>query len=307
MAKRLHIRTALPHITRAWLKRAAAGGMSLETVDLYTQIAERMERFASMHGTQRLDEVTQALVIAFLQAPGHDRHQGIILNPAPGTQRQRRAGLEALFSEARALGLTTAAPLLDLPPIPRSPRKTGTALDAKDIAALRFQAERGMPATRHASILALLLAGLHSAEIAKATTDDLDLAGASIWTSGATRTYGRHCPLDEWALPVLAMRSTHLLRAGEPGLPQHLTTGASSAYRAQASVCSGFGDIARRSGLATSHSRVEPRDITRYVARSVLAETGRLSDVARRLGYSSLDSAAALASLHWLPENGEAA
>lgn len=304
---RTKLRSALQHVTKVWQQHAAAGTMSLETVDLYIQTAERLLRFADAQDATRLDDITSHLVLAFIEAPGHDRHQGIVLNPAAGTRRQRRSAIEALFTEARALGLTKTAPLVDLPPIPRSPRKPGTWLGDNEIRQLRFQAERGMPATRNAPVLALLLAGMHSAEIAAATTDDLDLDGASIWTGGATRTYSRHCHLDDWAVHVLRLRSAHLLRTAEPSLPQRLATGASSAYRAQASVCTAFGDVARRSGLASAHHRVEPRDITRFTARAILAETGQLSEVARRLGYSSLDSAAALASLQWLPEDGETA
>ncbi|MFI6022332.1 hypothetical protein ACIBCP_32420 [Streptomyces sp. NPDC051287] len=308
MAK-IRIRTALPHITRIWQDRALSGHMSLETADLYTQICERAERYAQIHGVLCFDDFTHTLVQAFIEAPGNDRHQGLILNPAAGTQRQRRAGLQALFTEARALGYTTAAPLVDLPPIPRSPRKQGVRLDDDDIQQLRFHGERGMPATRHAALLALLLAGLTTAEIAKATTADLDLdvTHSTVWTFGATRTHRRHCPLDEWAARVLLLRCHHLLRTAPPGTTQPLVTGATSAYRAQASVCTGFGDIARRSGLATAQCRVEPRDITRYVARRILEETGQLSEVARRLGLSSLDSAAALASLDWQSDETDTA
>ncbi|MGP4084411.1 hypothetical protein [Streptomyces sp. KR55] len=222
---------------------------------------------------------------------------------AGGTRRQRRSALEALFTEARALGLTKAAPLVDLPPIPRSPRKAGTQLTDAEVQLLRFHAERGMPVTRHAALLALLLAGLHTAEIAAATTDDLDLTSAEVWTNGATRTRGRCCRLDEWGVRVLRLRRTHLLRGTETGPPPRLVTAASSAYRSQASVCTGFGDIARRSGLATGRRRVEPKDVTRYVARKILHETGQLSEVARCLGLSSLDAAAALAGHRWNPED----
>lgn len=311
---RTKIKDALVCVARVWQQRAAAGELSLETVTLYTQIVERLLRFAAAQGATRLDDVTADLVAYFIQAPGHDRRQRIILNPAAGTRRQRRSALEALFSEARALGLTTAAPLVDLPPIPRSPRKRGTELSDADVQLLRFHSERGMPDTRHAALLALLLAGLHSAEIAAATTDELnllDLFQAAVWTDGATRTRGRSCPLDEWSARALWLRHAYLLRSAGTGSPQRLVTAASSAYRSQASVCSGFGDIARRSGLTTQERRVEPKDVTRYVARKILYETGQLSEVARRLGLSSLDSAAALADLQWKPEDdgegGEAA
>ncbi|MEH0525891.1 hypothetical protein QBA75_00620 [Streptomyces stelliscabiei] len=306
---RTKIKNALLSVARVWRQRAADGELSLETVILYTQVVERLLRFAEAQGVTYLDDVSAQLAAYFIDAPGHDRHQGIILNPAAGTRRQRRSALEALFTEARALGLTRAAPLVDLPPIPRSPRKQGTELTDPDMQLLRFHAERGMPATRHAALLALLLGGLHTAEIASATTDDLDLTEAEVWTNGATRTRGRSCHLDEWGVQVLWLRRTHLLRGAESGPPPRLVTAASSAYRSQASVCSGFGDIARRSGLATRERRVEPKDVTRYVARKIFSDTGQLSEVARRLGLSSLDAAAALAGHRWNPgdEGGEVA
>jgi integrase len=299
---RTKIKNALLSVARIWRQRAASGELSLETVVLYTQIAERLQRFAEAQGVTYLDDVSAQLATYFIDAPGHDRHQRLILNPADGTRRQRRSALEALFAEARALGLTKAAPLVDLPPIPRSPRKQGAELTDSDVQLLRFHAERGMPATRHAALLALLLAGLHTAEIAAATTDDLDLTEAEIWTDGATRTRSRCCLLDEWGVRVLWLRHSHLVRSVPTGAPPRLVTMASSAYRSQASVCSGFGDIARRSGLATHERRVEPKDVTRYVARRIFSETGQLSEVARRLGLSSLDSAAALAGHQWNAE-----
>lgn len=306
---RTKIKDALLAVARVWQRRAAAGELSFETVTLYTQVVERFLRFATAQGVTRLDDVTADLIAYFIEAPGHDRHQGIILNPAAGTRRPRRSALESLFTEARALKLTTAAPLMDLPPIPRTPRKKGTELSDADVKLLRFHAERGMPDTRDAALLALLLAGLHSAEIAAATTDDLDLTTAEVWTEGATRTRGRCCPLDEWSVRVLWLRRMHLLRGTGDSPAPRLVTAATSAYRSQASVCSGFGDIARRSGLATQERRIEPKDVTRYVARKILYETGQLSEVARRLGLSSLDSAAALASHRWNPqdEGGEIA
>ncbi|MGW7362057.1 hypothetical protein ACWGI8_01205 [Streptomyces sp. NPDC054841] len=97
---------------------------------------------------------------------------------------------------------------------------------------------------------------------------------------------------------MLGLRATYLDRTGDG--PHRLVTNAkSSPYVAQASVGAGFSDIARRSGLSNRKRKVEPRDITRYVARQILDETGQLSEVARRLGLSSLDAAAGLAGLAW--------
>ncbi|RPK40874.1 hypothetical protein [Streptomyces sp. ADI93-02] len=271
--------------------------MAIETVDLYIQISERFDLFADVHGIHRMDDVTGQLTDSFMAAPGHDRRDNITLVPKDGTRRQRRSALASLFTHARALGMTQAVPLLDSPPIPRPPRSTGAELTDEEIETLQFHSERGMPATRHAALLALLLSGLTSAETAQTTDTDLDLAQAGVTTGGSTRTMPRTCPLSPWAVHVLGLRSSYL---GEHRPAQHrLVTDSSTRYAAQASVGAGFNEIARRSGLATTVRKVEPRDITRYIARQMLLETGQISEVARRLGLSSLDNAADLAGLAW--------
>ncbi|MER6381362.1 site-specific integrase [Streptomyces sp. NPDC001250] len=295
---RTTIRQALLQVSRRWLQQAADGDMAIETVDLYIQISERFGLFADAHGIHRMDDVTGQLTERFIGAPGRDRRDNITLDPKTSTRRQRRSALASFFAHARALGMTQAAPLLDSSPIPRPPRSTGAELTDAEIETLQFHSERGMPATRHSALLALLLSGLTSAETAQATTCDLDLTHAAVTTAGATHTQSRTCPLSPWAVHVLRLRADYL---GEHRPRQHrlVTSDTSTRYTAQASVGAGFNEIARRSGLATTARKVEPRDITRYVARQLLLETGQVSEVARRLGLSSLDSAAALAGLAW--------
>ncbi|MFD9790426.1 hypothetical protein ACFWXK_05680 [Streptomyces sp. NPDC059070] len=199
--------------------------------------------------------------------------------------------------------MTRAVPLLDSPPIPRPPRCTGAELTDAEIETLQFHSERGTPATRHAALLALLVSGLTSAETAQTAADDLNLSQATVATEGSTYTQPRTCPLSPWAVRVLDLRTTYL---GEHRPRQHrlVTSDSSTRYATQASVGTGFNEIARRSGLATATRKVEPRDITRYVARQVLLQTGQISEVARRLGLSSLDNAAGLAGLAWKTRDG---
>lgn len=295
---RATIKATLVEVSRQWLHEAAAGQISIETADLYIQVSERFHRYADAHHVNRMDNVTADLTEAFIAAPGRDRRNHITPNPANSTRSQRRSAIASLFAHARALGLTKAAPLLDSPPIGRRPRHAGARLTQGEIENLQFHAERGMPATRHAALLALLLAGLNSAETADTNTTDLDLTAARVTTRGGTRTHARTCPLTHWGVYVLGLRAARLERSG-PGPHRLVTNIRSSRYGAQASVGAGFNDIARNTGLATQTRKVEPRDITRYVAQQILHETGQLSEVARRLGLSSLDGAAALAGLAW--------
>lgn len=295
---RTTIRQALLAVSRQWLQQAADGDMAIETVDLYIQISERFDRFADAHHIHRMDDATAQLTESFIGAPGRDRRDNITLIPKNSTRRQRRSALASLFAHARALGITQAVPLLDSPPIPRPPRATGAELTDAEIETLQFHSERGMPATRYAALLALLLSGLNSAETSQATPGDLDLAQAAVTTKGVTRTTPRTSPLSPWAVRVLSLRADYLAEH-RPTQRRLVTSDSSTRYAAQASVGAGFNEIARRSGLATAARKVEPRDVTRYVARQVLLETGQISEVARRLGLSSLDNAAELAGLAW--------
>ncbi|WP_229868759.1 hypothetical protein [Streptomyces chryseus] len=272
--------------------------MSINTVDEYIEVCERLLEYARAQQITLIDEITPAIAEAFVNAPGRDRRGVITETPAEGTQRQRRSGVISLFTHARALGLTKAAPLMDSRPIPRSPRQSGADLQPEEVARLQFHSERGMPTTRHSALLALLLAGLSSAETGAVSTTDLDLTAATVHTQGATRTLARSCPLDAWGVHVLTLRASYL-EGKRPGPHRLVASAGSSPSVVQSSVGAGFSEIARRSGLSTMARKVEPRDVTRYVARQILNETGQLSKVAHRLGLSSLDVAADLADLQW--------
>ncbi|WP_328299244.1 site-specific integrase [Streptomyces sp. NBC_00435] len=293
------LRSAVVQVSHAWSHEADTGLLSRQTAKLYTRAAEGLLVFGTAHGITLIDEVTKDLVRAFVRAPGRDRHGHIIVTLVEtGTHRQRRSGIASFYAHARALGLTQCDPLVDSPPIHRSPRKAGAGLTTDEIKLLQFHSERGMPATRDAALLALLLTGLHSAEIATAAITDLDLEACEITTAGATYTEARTCPLSDWARYVLGLRCACLAEK-HPGQLLLVANARSAPDVAQSSVGSGFGDIARRSGLSTTARKVEPRDVTRFVAARILDETGSLSEVARRLGLSSLDSAAGLAGLQW--------
>ncbi|MDD9376922.1 hypothetical protein M8Z33_09630 [Streptomyces sp. ZAF1911] len=300
------VKDVLLQVCRVWKRLAQDGLMSINTVDEYIEVCERLLGYAYAHQITFIDEITPNLAQAFVNAPGRDRRGIIIETPAGSTQRQRRSAVISLFAHARALGLTKAAPLVDARPIRRSPRQPGADLQPQEIARLQFHSERGMPATRHSALLALLLAGLTSAETGAASTTDLDLTSGRVHTRGATHTLARTCTLDAWSIHVLTLRTTYLDRK-RPGPHRLVANAGSSPSVVQSSIGAGFSEIARRSGLSTTARKVEPRDVTRYVARQILNETGQLSEVARRLGLSSLDVAAGLADLQWnTPQRGGA-
>lgn len=66
----------------------------------------------------------------------------------------------------------------------------------------------------------------------------------------------------------------------------------------QASISGAVGAILQRAGLH-QESDVRPRSVTAWAGQRVFDETGRIEDVARRLGLRSLDRAAALIGWEW--------
>lgn len=305
---RVTLRAALRQVAQQWQEKVARGALRPQTADSYITNTERLLRFALALGLDRLDDVTDTVAQAFIDAPGHDRHGRLVTCPADSTRRVRRSSVDAFFAEARRLGLTTRAPLLDLPPIPRSqPRPTGILTDT-DIDQLRFYAERGMPQTRHAAVLGLLLSGLHTGEIGLAGVTDLDLEHERVWAVGAARITARYCPLgDPWNREVLRLRAEYVQQQSGSDRPQTLTTnGTAPAHRLQSSICTTFGEVVRASGIAPKGRSATPRDVSSWLAAKIHAETGQIAEVALRLGLASLDRAAKLAGYNWRPSGTEA-
>ncbi|WP_432112623.1 hypothetical protein [Streptomyces sp. YPW6] len=299
---RTTLRAAFLRIVRVWDDAVRAGRMSPQTAESYIATGERLLRYTAALGITRLDDVTNSVAQAFADAPGRDRHGNITPVPADSTRRVRKSGIDALFTEARYLGLTTKAPLLDLPPIPRSARRPVGGLTDADVDNLRFHAERGMPQTRHAAVLAMLLSGLHTGEIGWTSTADLDHEHTRVWAAGATRITARYCPLNDlWCQDVLDQRARHLLKhSAASGPPPALAISTDApAHRRQSSVCTAFGEIVLHSGTKPDGRSARPRDVTSWLAAKVFAESGQIADVAIRLGLTSLDGAARLAGYDW--------
>ncbi|MFJ3084718.1 hypothetical protein ACIPJG_33905 [Streptomyces halstedii] len=296
------LRHAVLRACRAWAEQVEIGTMRLQTAEGYIQGCERLVRYATALSLSRLDDITDAVAQAFIDAPGRNRHGHLTPTPADSTRRVRKSAVDALFATCRALGLTTKAPLIDLPPIPRSKRLPAGRLTDADIDKLRFHSERGMPQTRHAAVLGLLLSGQHTAEIGFTRTTDVDFEHNRVWSHGATRITARFCSFDTWTHEVLRLRADFIRAHTAPDEPHALATIAGSpAYRLQSSVCTAFGETVRSSGTAPGGRPARPRDVHSWAAAKTLAASGQIADVALRFGLSSLDGAARLAGYEWRP------
>jgi integrase len=297
------IRAALHLISQHWLEQVDLRALTLQSAEKYIQIAERFARYCAAEGVTRLDEVTDEIGLAFVRAPGRNRHGVLVPVPADSTSRGRRSAVDAFFAQARRLGLTVRVPMIDLQAIPRSaPRPSGRLTD-RDLDDLRFHAERGMPRTRYATVLALLIIGLHSGEIGSADTADLDVEHIRIWASGGARITARYCPLDDsWAREAIQARAEYLRGSRTRGHVHALATERKARpSQQQSSVCTAFAQIVRASSVIPGGHSATPRDVTCWLAAKVFAQSGQLADVALRLGCASLDRAATLAGYTWRP------
>ena len=73
------------------------------------------------------------------------------------------------------------------------------------------------------------------------------------------------------------------------------------ARSAQASSCIVVADVLARAGLATELD-VRPLSVVAWAGRKILDDTGRIDEVARRLGVQSLDRTAKLIAFDWVGE-----
>ncbi len=123
-------------IATDWARAAARGGMSAQTAAKYTQTCEQFIRHGALNGHTTLDEAA-ADVAEWIFSPIRSRDGGIV-DASEGTLRLRRSAVQKLYEQARLLGLTEAAPTLDLP-VPQG-RKQSDWRPASDAEIERFRA-----------------------------------------------------------------------------------------------------------------------------------------------------------------------
>jgi len=275
----------------AILRALAAGGtLSAQSSRRVADIAHRLERFARL-GIQAtsLTELTSADVRAFVHAESASGPAGV------STMHLRRTVVRLLFRTGRALGFVEGDPTLDLD----LPRKTGLRarpLDDEEVTLCRSAALHTLTSTRLAAAWALAEGTARTAELPLLTVADLDLEAGKIWIHGSNRTTPRWGLLSDWGVVQLE-RHLETLPLVEPDR-RLVYRGAGSAESRQASACIAIGEVLARAGLG-AEADVRPVSVAAWVGRRYLEETGRIDDVARRLGMRSLDRTADLVGLDW--------
>ncbi len=249
-------------------------------------IVDRFVGFAEAgYEVESLAGVSSEVVGAFVRAPKVDL--------SVATMHWRRTALRLLFRAARAAGVASHDPTLDLRLPPRSSVSTRPLTD-DEVELCRASAQWSLTGSRHAATWALAEATCRSSELPHITSRDLDLVGRAVRIHGGKLTDNRVGRLSDWAVPHLERRLEDLDDRTGP----LLYAGDDPAGAGQASSARAVVDVLTRAGLY-DEADVRPAAVAAWAGRRVFDDTARIDIAARVLGVRSLDQAARMVVWDW--------
>lgn len=267
---------------------ATSGSISEQSLE---RLVELMRRFASYvqtgHGIGELRAVSRACVDQFINAPTNGGRR-----PSESTRHFRRCAVRLLFRTARELGVADGDPTLDLDLEARSPAGP-RPLTNSEIDRCRRNALARLEPSRLAAAWALAEAGVRTGELAAITPADLDLEAATVRAPGCRSALPRTGGLTEWGVKQLHRRVEDTQAAPGDSL---VYIGDGTAKSRQAASCIAISTTLVRAGLG-DNPLVRPISVTGWCGRRIWEQSGRIEEVASRLGIRSLDRAARLIGL----------
>jgi integrase/recombinase XerC len=185
-------------------------------------------------------------------------------------------------------------PTLDVRLAPRTQLATRPLSD-EEVSICRAASAWRLNDRRRAAAWALGEATCRSVEVGQITRADVDLGGRRVWIHGGQTTSDRWGHLTEWGCIQLERRLSSIGRAaGQPVVYE----GDDGPATGQISACIAVRDVLIRAGLGKEPG-VRPASVAGWAGRQILCETGRIDEVARRLGMASLDRAARFIDWSW--------
>lgn len=268
-------------------RASSAGLLAPASLKTFEHIWHGFARFARLAcDMNTVADVDAVVVERFLAAPASAGRP-----PSAATRQLRRTALRFLFRVLRDAGLLRHDPTLDVD-LPAKGNRAVRPLTTAEVERCRLAAPNTLLATREPAAWALLETGGSPAELGNVRFCDLDLDGSTV-TLGHAAGREREVPLSSWAVKQLRRRTVHAdatewVLVGTPSSDHNgRRTRATELAR----------NVMRRAGV--TGPGVSARSVTAWAGWQVLDETGRIEDVAKRLGMTSLDSAAALLGYRW--------
>jgi integrase/recombinase XerC len=287
--------------TRLGLAEAVDAAAAWVTASWAAEVEARrvvgvLQRFASFcqqgFGIVHLAGVTPAVVAEFVSVSAPDG-----TGPSVSLRHLRRLSIRLLFRVARSSGHLLGDPTLDLRLPPRSPLSTRPLAD-EEVLVCRGAAQWSLEDTRRAAAWALAEATCRTAELPLITVADVDLERSRVWIHGGGRVAERWGYLDDWGVEHLGRR---LAVVGEESAFPVVYAGGDPAGAGQVAACTAIQEVLVRAGVGDEPD-VRASSVAAWAGRRILAETGRIDVVARRLGLKSLDRAARIIAWDWLED-----
>jgi integrase/recombinase XerC len=273
---------AVDGLLAQWVSTAQAGRVAT-ILGSFTRYCERG------HGLTDLAQVSPPIAAAFITAPNPD---GSL--PSSSLTHLRRSALRLLFRSARHLGQAVGDPTLDVPLAPRSQVATRPLSD-EEVSLCRAAAAWSLNDRRRAAAWALAEATCRSVEVGQITRADVDLEARRVWIHGGQTTADRWGELTEWGCVQLDRRLEAISCQDDQPVVYEGVDGPSTG---QVSACIAVRDVLVRAGIGKEPG-VRPASIAGWAGQQILRETGRIDEVARRLGMASLDRTARFINWTW--------
>jgi len=284
------------------LKELRATGLADQTTQRMAEILARFTIYIEKgHGLRSVKEIAEEHVEGFVFASviaRADRSR----RPGTATMHLRRSALRLYFRLLREMDLFVGDPTVDLGLPARSSLAVRPLID-DEIALCRCFSLRTLSETRQPAAWALAEATARTSEIPNIRVSDLDLAGGRVWIAGSTKTAARWASLTNWGRTQLERR-VRGLKTGPDEDALVVYEGCGSEQSKQASSCIAISETLLRAGLA-GEPDVRPASVAGWAGRRVFEETGRIDEVASRLGVRSLDRGARLIGWEWDRPAGE--
>lgn len=253
----------------------------------YRRQGENFARFAERFGVVTVGQIDEAVVAALV---GARTRTGV--EPSAATSHLRCSALRWLFRAWRGFGLMSDEPTIDLILQARATRSLRSLTEDELEGGHWAAGDTLYTAGRASAVWALAESGLWTAEIAAATTEDIDIASATAITRGSTYRSPRTVELTAWA--------TFIVRNCLPEAGRVAYDGADPVRAGRISVAANIRSTFKRAGISGPGVAVE--SVTLSAGARVLATTGRIDRAAAMLGLRSLDRTAQLLGFDWPAE-----
>ncbi|MDB2215853.1 site-specific tyrosine recombinase XerC [Mycobacteroides abscessus subsp. massiliense] len=265
------------------------------TLATFKSMAVRFESFLRRSGIESLTEVTTDIAVDFSTALARDRRRRTA-DPSPATRFAKLSFVRFVFRTGRQIGLVAHDPtaMLELPRLESVRRRSLTHEEAELV---RFYGQQ-VPGEHHPVTIELLLAGAHTAEAGYLTVEDFDERRSLIRLPGSARLRPRALDLPPDLCRQVARHVRYLTSVGRTRLCGRESETSQTLRQTAISVHARA--VLTRAGI--TDPTVTPTSITLYSGLVVFEETGRIEDVANRLGMASLDATARSIGFRWQSE-----